>query len=116
MNSEQRTQVTNADIVPVEQIEDLPVLERKRREDRPKRQAAGSLEVRQRELAGLGVAEAVVGLVNERECGSEILSAGQPGCIWFGRAGWGLFSAQALPPAKREHEGPHPAGVLQAAR
>jgi len=57
----------------------------------------------------------VVGLVDERECGGEILSARRPGGVWFGCAGSDLFSAQALPPAERKHEGPHPAGVLQAA-
>ena len=101
--------------MPVEQVEDLPVVARNRRQYRSQRQAARSLEIQQRELAGLGVADVVVGLVDKRERGSEILGAGSPGCIWLGCTGWDLFSAQALPPAERKHEGPHPAGVLQAA-
>jgi hypothetical protein len=98
--------------VPVEQVEDLPVLARKRVKDRAKRQPVGSLEVRERELAGIVVA----GLVNKRECGSKILSSGLSDRSRFGCAGRAPLSAQAFGAAERKHEGPHPAAVLQAAR
>lgn len=102
--------------MPVKQVEDLPVLARKRVEDRAKRQPVGSLEVRERELAGIGVAHVVAGLVNKRECGSKVLSSGLSDRSRFGCSGRALLSAQAFGAAERKHEGPHPAGVLQAAR